>query len=158
VSWVPSMYTLTKIGTIFNWREIVSIALVQDILIAKHLALGKSFTFYMVSYLLDTNCIVNSFPSMGWQWKSSDPLIHICWLLLFLSTSWTDLGSDMNRFPTNPSKTIGPFGKPKGNTPHRMYCTISLEIVLWATAMLRCLQYRKEWGFGIGFDLLQALN
>jgi hypothetical protein len=82
----------------------------------------------------------------------------ISWLLLFLSTSWADPGSDLNRFPTKPSKTIGPPGKPEGNTTHRMYCAVSPEIVLWVTAMLKCLQSRKEWGYGIVFDLLQALN
>jgi hypothetical protein len=64
-----------------------------------------------------------------------------------------DPGSDMNMFPTKPSKTISPLGKPKGNATHKMYCAVSLEIVLLVTAMLRCLQFRKEWGSGIVIDL-----
>jgi hypothetical protein len=77
-------------------------------------------------------------------------------LVITLSSySWADPGSDLNRFPTKPSKTIGPPGKPEGNTTHRMYCTVSPEIVLWVTAMLRCLQSRKEWGSGIAIHLLR---
>jgi hypothetical protein len=64
----------------------------------------------------------------------------------------------MNRFPTKPSKTSDPSGKPKDNTTNRMYCVVSPEIVLWVTIMLRCLQSRKGWGSVIGFDLLQALD
>jgi hypothetical protein len=53
-------------------------------------------------------------------------------LVLFLSsTSWADPCSYLNRFPTKPFKTIGPPGKPEGNTTHRVHCTVSPEIILW---------------------------
>jgi hypothetical protein len=55
----------------------------------------------------------------------------------FSTTSLVDPGSYLNKLPTNPFKTIGPPGKPEGNTTHIMYCTVSPEIVLWVTAMLR---------------------
>ena len=72
-----------------------------------------------------------------------------------LTTSWADPGSNMNKLPTKPSKTIGPPGKPEGNTTHRVYCAVSLDIFLWLTTMLRCLQSRKEWGSGIATHLLR---
>jgi hypothetical protein len=76
---------------------------------------------------------------------------------LFLSSFyfWDEPGSDLNKLPTNPSKTIGPPGKPEGNTTHRMCCAVSLEIVLGVTAMLICLQFRKEWGSVIAIHLLR---
>jgi hypothetical protein len=61
-----------------------------------------------------------------------------------------------NRFPTKPSKTIGPPGKPEGNTMHRVHYAVSPEIALWVTAMLKCLQSRNEWGSGNVFYLLHA--
>jgi hypothetical protein len=63
----------------------------------------------------------------------------IGWLTSFSSTYWADLGSDLNRFPTKPSKTINPPGKPEDNTTHRVHCTVSPKIVLWVTAKLKCL-------------------
>jgi hypothetical protein len=50
----------------------------------------------------------------------------------------------MNKTLTKPSKTIGPPGKPEGNTTHMMHCTVSPEIDIWVVAMLRFLQSRKE--------------
>jgi hypothetical protein len=70
------------------------------------------------------------------------------WLLFSSFYSWADPGSDLNMFPTKPSKTIDPPRKPKGNTTHIMYCAVSPEIVLWVFAMLICFQFRKEWGYG----------
>jgi hypothetical protein len=52
-------------------------------------------------------------------------------------TSWSDPGLDMIRVPTKPSKTIGPPGKPEGNTTHRVHCAVSPEIALWVTAILK---------------------
>jgi hypothetical protein len=75
-----------------------------------------------------------------------------------LTSSWVDPGSDLNRFPTKPSKTIGPPGKPEGNVVHRVHNAVSPEIALWVTAIPRCLQSRNEWGSGIVFFLLHALT
>jgi hypothetical protein len=69
--------------------------------------------------------------------------------------SWDDPRSDLNKLPTTPSKTIDPPGNPEGNTAHKVYCAVSHEIALWVTAMLRCLQSRKEWGYGIAIHLLK---
>jgi hypothetical protein len=73
------------------------------------------------------------------------------------TSSWVDPGSDLNRFPTKPSKTIDPPGKPEGNAAHSAHNTVSPEIALWVTAMLKCLQSRNEWGSGVVFYLLHAL-
>jgi hypothetical protein len=63
-----------------------------------------------------------------------------CWLSLSLLISfWVDIGSDMNRFPTKPSKTIDPPGKPKGNVARKAHSVVSPEIDLWVTAITRCL-------------------
>jgi hypothetical protein len=70
---------------------------------------------------------------------------------LSLPTSYFDPGLDMNRLPTNPSKTISPPGKLEGNIAHRVYCAVSPEIVLWVTTMLKFLQCGNEWGSGIVF-------
>jgi hypothetical protein len=51
------------------------------------------------------------------------------WVGIQRTCSWSDPGSDLNRFPTKPSKTIGPPGKPEGNTTHRVHCAVSPEIV-----------------------------
>jgi hypothetical protein len=72
------IYAVTKTGTVFNWGAILSAALEQAISAAKHTAPGMHLAFYMASYLLDTVCVINAFPGMGWQWQSSDPPIHIC--------------------------------------------------------------------------------
>jgi hypothetical protein len=44
------------------------------------------------------------------------------------SSSWADPGSDLNKFPTKPSKTISPLGKPEGNIVHRVHNTVSPEV------------------------------
>jgi hypothetical protein len=51
-------------------------------------------------------------------------------LLPLLSTTCAvDPGFISIRVPTKP-KTIGPSGKPEGNTVHRMHCAVSPEIAL----------------------------
>jgi hypothetical protein len=62
-----------------------------------------------------------------------------------------DPSSYLNKFPTKPSKTIGPPGKLEGNTSHKMYYVVSPEIVLWVTSMLIFLQYRKYGDMGFQF-------
>jgi hypothetical protein len=57
------------------------------------------------------------------------------WVRWIVQSSWVDPGSDLNRFPTKPSKTIGPPGKPEGNTAHRVHNAVSPEIALWVTAI-----------------------
>jgi hypothetical protein len=72
---------------------------------------------------------------------------ELCWLDIFLlSSSWVDPSSYLNRFPTKPSKTIGPPSKRGGNAAHRMHNVVSPEITLWVTAITKCLQSRNEWG------------
>jgi hypothetical protein len=62
--------------------------------------------------------------------------------LLFPTTCIVDPGLIYFRVPTNP-KTIGPSGKPEGNTVHIMHCTISPEIAL--NGWLRHLQPGIEY-------------
>jgi hypothetical protein len=51
------------------------------------------------------------------------------WISLsLLASSWVDPGSYLNRFPTKPSKTIDPPGKPKGNVAHRVHSIVSPKI------------------------------
>ena len=77
-------------------------------------------------------------------------------LVITLSSySWSEPSLDLNKFPTKPSKTIGPPGKLEGNTTHIMYRTVSLEIVLWVTAKLKCLHFGIEWGSMISFHILR---
>jgi hypothetical protein len=46
----------------------------------------------------------------------------IFWLSLSLVSSfWVDLGSNLNMFPTKPSKTINPPGKLEGNAARRAH-------------------------------------
>jgi hypothetical protein len=79
-------------------------------------------------------------------------------MLVYYSSfsSRVDPCSYLNRFPTKPSKTISPPGKLEGNTVHRVHCTVSPEIALWVTAILKFLQSRNEWGYGVVFYLLHA--
>jgi hypothetical protein len=79
-----------------------------------------------------------------------------CWVESLTSTSRVDLGLDMNKFPSKHYKTISPPGKLESNTTHRVHYAVSPEIVLWVTEMLKCLQSRSEWGYGIVFYLLDA--
>jgi hypothetical protein len=69
--------------------------------------------------------------------------------------SWDDPGSDLNKFPIKPSKTIDSPGKLEGNIVHRMYYEFSPKIVLWVTEMIIFLQSRKEWGSRISINLLR---
>jgi len=71
----------------------------------------------------------------------------ICWLYLSVLTSWVDLGLDLNKFPTKPSKNINPPSELEGNDVRRVHNEVSPEITLWVNAMLKCLQYRNEWGY-----------
>jgi hypothetical protein len=71
--------------------------------------------------------------------------------------SWVDLGSYLNRFPTNPSKTINPLGKPEGNDVRSVHNIVSPEISLWVSAILKFLQYRNDWGYVVVFYLFHAL-
>jgi hypothetical protein len=81
------------------------------------------------------------------------PFIGICifYLGFFMGysdptlLSYIEPGSNLIISQQNPSKTIDPSGRPKGNTTHRVYCAISHEITVWVAAILRCLQPRSEW-------------
>jgi hypothetical protein len=76
-----------------------------------------------------------------------DALCGGVWLdLSLLTSSWVDPGSDLNGFPTKPSKTINPPGKPEGNAAHRVHNAVSPEISLWMTVITKCLQSRNECG------------
>jgi hypothetical protein len=77
------------------------------------------------------------------------------WISQF--SSCDDPGSDLNMFPTKPSKIIGPPDKPEGNAMHIVHRTVSPKIALWVTAILRCLQSRNEWEFVGWFFLIHAL-
>jgi hypothetical protein len=46
----------------------------------------------------------------------------------YFTSSWADLGSDLNMFPTKPSKTIIPPSKLEGNAAHRVHNTVSSKI------------------------------
>jgi hypothetical protein len=82
----------------------------------------------------------------------------IYWLnFSLLTSSWVDLGLDINKFPTKPSKTINPPSKPEGNVAQSAHGVVSPKIALWVVAMIKFLQYRNEWGSGVFFYLLLAL-
>jgi hypothetical protein len=42
---------------------------------------------------------------------------------------------------------MGPFGRPEGNTTHKVYYIVSLEITLWVAAILMCFPRENEWRF-----------
>ena len=63
------------------------------------------------------------------SWEVPVGNITIFQLDLSSTSSWVDPGSDLNMFPTKPSKTIGLPGKPEGNVVHRVQNAVSLEIV-----------------------------
>jgi hypothetical protein len=51
-------------------------------------------------------------------------------LLLLLLSEFIDPGFMSIQVSNKASKTIGPPGKPEGNTTHRMHCAVSPEIAL----------------------------
>jgi hypothetical protein len=62
------------------------------------------------------------------------------WLILsLLTSSRVDQGLDLKRFPTKPSKTIDPPGKPESNTAHRVHNAVSPMIDLWVNEIPKCL-------------------
>jgi hypothetical protein len=67
-------------------------------------------------------------------------IIQTCWLLGLTQVLIS------NRFPTKPSKLSALLVNQKANVAHRVHNAVSPEIALWGTAILRCLQSRKEWG------------
>jgi hypothetical protein len=50
-------------------------------------------------------------------------------------------------FQQNPSKTIIPFRKSEGSVVYGVHWAVSLEIVLWVVAILRCLHPGNKWGY-----------
>jgi hypothetical protein len=71
----------------------------------------------------------------------------ICWLLRLTQVLIS------NRFPTKPSKLLALLVNQEGNAllAHRVHNAVSPEIDLWGTAILMCLQSRKEWGLCLDY-------
>ena len=42
-------------------------------------------TFYLSGYVMDVFCATSSFPTMGWDWTKTSPLVH-----MYSSTLWED--------------------------------------------------------------------
>jgi hypothetical protein len=101
-----------------------------------------SFLYLDFSHASFTD-LVHSIPC-----SSSRQQNHLLVINLSLS-NWADPGSNLNKFPTKPSKTIIPPGKLEGNTVHKVHSTVSPKIVLWVTTNIKCLQSKKDWGYGI---------
>ena len=74
---IPVVHHIFLIGESFNWAQILSVNLKEDIeKYQKTLATRKS-TFYMSGYVIDVFYATYSFPDMGWSWSKNSPLIHI---------------------------------------------------------------------------------
>jgi hypothetical protein len=82
-AWIPLVYTVAIVGSIFNWGAIISKQLsicVQQDQTPKE---GGAPMFYMASYVLDVICVRNVFVSMNLSWHVADLLVHIYFSVLW---------------------------------------------------------------------------
>ena len=73
--WILIIYQIITSGVTLNWGELISSNLDN-----KLKKVHEEHRFYMSTYLMNMMCAVCAvleFPSLGWKWKSSFPLIHV---------------------------------------------------------------------------------
>jgi hypothetical protein len=83
ISWVPLIHYVTFSGSLFDWANILSSMLKEEITINHHMAPRNFPSFHMSSYLLDMMCVIHAYSRMGWYSHPSDPLIHIYYKVLW---------------------------------------------------------------------------
>jgi hypothetical protein len=74
MEWMPMAYTVVKTGKIFNWVDILTFNIFQNV---KNSPGMKNPSFYMSAYLIDVVCSSIQFPTFGWSWDQNQPLVHV---------------------------------------------------------------------------------
>ena len=75
--WILIIYQIITSGETLNWGEIISSNLDN-----KLKRVHKEHEFYMSTNLMNVMCASLEFPSLGWKWESSLPLIHVYYKML----------------------------------------------------------------------------
>ena len=75
--WVPAAQHIILTGESFNWDQILSINLQQQIEKYLKVASSKKTQFYMSAYVMDVFCSTSAFPNLAWNWQKNFPLVHI---------------------------------------------------------------------------------
>ena len=70
--WIPIIYEIITSGFTFNCGELISSNL--DLQLKKA---WKDHQFFMSSYLMNVMCASIEFPSLGWKWEPSLPLVYV---------------------------------------------------------------------------------
>jgi hypothetical protein len=76
LSYIPLIYFYADVGASFNCADILSENLKIVISSTTQEQPGSFPNFHMSSYLLDTICITQTYPNMGWSWLPIDASIH----------------------------------------------------------------------------------
>jgi hypothetical protein len=73
MEWIHMAYTVVKIGKNFNWKEILTFNICQNIW---NILDMKKPSFYMSAYLGDAILSSIEFPTFGWIWDQDKLSIH----------------------------------------------------------------------------------
>ena len=83
--WDPIAHHILLTGESFNWENIFPVVLKEAIENYQKVSTSMKSTFYMSGYVMDVFCATSSFPTMGWNWTKTSPLVHI-----YCSNMWED--------------------------------------------------------------------
>ena len=75
--WVPRADHILLIGESFNWEEILSVNLKEEIEKYQKTPTTRKPTFYISGYVMDVFCATSAFPALGWNWNKNSPSVHI---------------------------------------------------------------------------------
>ena len=77
VEWVPTAQHILLTGESFNWVQILSVNLQEQIDKYQKAPESKKPQFYMSTYVMDVFCVTSSFPDLGWNWQKDCTSVHI---------------------------------------------------------------------------------
>lgn len=77
------MCTTVVEGRIFNWEDILSCFLRDNIEQAHNPKEGQQYKIFFTSYILDIVCANMTFPTMNWRWIIQEELVDIYYKILW---------------------------------------------------------------------------
>ena len=77
VQWVPMANHILLTGHSFNWVQILSFNLREEIEKYEKTPTNRKPSFYMSGFVMDAFCASTAFSALNWNWTEKSPLVHI---------------------------------------------------------------------------------
>ena len=75
--WVSLVNHILLTGHLFNWEQISSFNLHEEIEKYERTHDNRKPSFYMLGFVMDAFCASTAFPNLNWKWKEKSPPVHI---------------------------------------------------------------------------------